>query len=80
VDTEDELLLQERAATDDGMLAANGAIERMAPQQITCWDAPAVNSRATSGTTVSGDANTPRLIALIKPCGRFEALADLRVN
>lgn len=33
VDTEDELLLQERAATDDGMLAANGAIERMAPVQ-----------------------------------------------
>lgn len=33
VDTEDELLRQERAATDDGMLAANGAIERMAPVQ-----------------------------------------------
>ncbi|NDP48321.1 MAG: hypothetical protein GZ085_07995 [Sulfuriferula multivorans] len=31
--TEDELLRQERAATDDGMLAANGAIERMAPVQ-----------------------------------------------
>lgn len=33
VETEDELLRQERAATDDGMLAANGAIERMAPVQ-----------------------------------------------
>ncbi|KVW96920.1 hypothetical protein ABW22_05690 [Thiobacillus denitrificans] len=33
VETEDELLRQDRAATDDGMLAANGAIERMAPVQ-----------------------------------------------
>ncbi len=31
VETEEELLHQERAATDDAMLAANGAIERMAP-------------------------------------------------
>ncbi len=31
VDTEDELLAQERAVTDDGMLAANGSIERMQP-------------------------------------------------
>jgi hypothetical protein len=33
VETEDELLRHERAATDDGMLAANGAIERMTPVQ-----------------------------------------------
>jgi uncharacterized protein YPO0396 len=31
VDTEDELLANERAVTDDGMLAANGSIERMQP-------------------------------------------------
>lgn len=31
VDTEDELLAHERAVTDDGMLAANGSIERMQP-------------------------------------------------
>ena len=31
VDTEDELLRHDRAITDDGMLAANGSVERMRP-------------------------------------------------
>ncbi len=55
VETEDELLHQERAATDDAMLAANGAIERMASvAEPSAWPRQPGTGAGAAAKAVSG--------------------------